>query len=279
MTKLDDLKRRIESLEPGKRGALLERLRSTGAGVALTWADGLDDLTGLPDLAREAFLEPSITPSGRAHCDRAPERILLTGATGFIGAFLLCELLERTRAQIVCHVRCTSVDHGKQRVLDNLRLYGLNDSVDMDRVSIVDGDLATARLGLSESRFAALADEVDAIFHNGALVNFSYGFKPFIAPNVVGTQEVLRLACTSRPKRVNFVSTVQFFVFGGHASCPPTVDETTPLELASDSWGGYAQSKWVAERMVWIAAERGLPVSVFRPALVVGCSKTGACSL
>ena len=149
----------------------------------------------------------------------------------------------------------------------------------MDRVSIVDGDLATARLGLSESRFAALADEVDAIFHNGALVNFSYGFKPFIGPNVVGTQEVLRLACTSRPKRVNFVSTVQFFVFGGHASCPPTVDETTPLELASDSWGGYAQSKWVAERMVWIAAERGLPVSVFRPALVVGCSKTGACSL
>ncbi|MEZ4239919.1 MAG: thioester reductase domain-containing protein [Myxococcota bacterium] len=270
-----DLKQRIEQLEPAKRLALLRKLRSSGHPVALTWARDLSARDAMPDLALEAYLEPGIRPGAEP---ARGKRALLTGATGFLGAFLLRELTRDPRRRVVALVRDADAEVGAARVRDNVARYGLADEVDLSRVSVVAGRLDALRFGLDEAAFRTLADDVDVVYHSGALLNFLYGYQPFIGPNVVGTQEVLRLACTGRAKPVHHVSTVFFFMSGPHAPDAPPVDEHTARREPPRTWGGYAQSKWVSERLVWEAADRGLPVTVHRLGLVAGSSETGACS-
>jgi thioester reductase-like protein len=97
-------------------------------------------------------------------------RILLTGATGFFGAFLLTELLATTGRRIACLVRAGDEEHAFRRLRHNLVRYHRWDPSVTERVDVIVGDLAEPRLGLAEGGFAALAASVDTIIHNGAEV-------------------------------------------------------------------------------------------------------------
>jgi thioester reductase-like protein len=131
-------------------------------------------------------------------------------------------------------------------------------------------------LGLSSERFAQLADRIDTIYHNGADVNFFKPYSQLKATNVLGTQEVLRLACLGRVKPVHYISTIS--IFGGDSE--PRIREDAAIdghEVGLDL--GYSQSKWVAEKLVWSAKSRGLPVTVFRAGAIAGSSQTGVSNL
>src|SRR4029079_4008612 len=100
------------------------------------------------------------------------ECVLLTGGTGFLGAFLLLELLEQTQARISCLVRAADATAGMTRLRQNLAPYGLSHADFDARVVPVLGDLEQPGLGMPSADLARLADEIDAIYHNGARVNF-----------------------------------------------------------------------------------------------------------
>jgi thioester reductase-like protein len=93
------------------------------------------------------------------------------------------------------------------------------------------------------------------------------------AANVGGTHQALALAAEGRPSVFHHISTIE--VFGGPADAP--VAEDHPTGPASALRGGYAQSKWVAERLVAQAAERGLPAAIYRLPRIFGDTRTGAC--
>ncbi|MEW5929754.1 MAG: thioester reductase domain-containing protein [Gemmatimonadota bacterium] len=232
--------------------------------------------TAGPDLWAEVALDPEIRPRGPVRGGE-PRAVLLTGATGFLGAYLLHELLERTAARVYCLVRADDPAAGLERVRRKMDSYGLWSDACRARVEAVPGDLAQPRLGLDADAFAALADAVDAVYHNGAQVNHAFPYAALRAANVGGTQEVLRLACTGAPKPVHFLSSIA--VYSPPAPGEPVVDvhhESDPV----DEWRrlpGYAQSKWVAEHVVRLAAARGLPVSIYRPGIVTGDSRSGIC--
>ena len=233
---------------------------------------------GPGSLRAEAQLDPEITP--RAGADRGapaprPAEILLTGATGFLGAFVLHELLARTDAKIHCLVRAKTAGEGLARLEGVLRRYDLPTTSLGARVSCAPGDLARPRLGLSEGEFERLAGSLDAIVHSGASVNFVFPYEALRAANVGGTQEVLRLAASGRAKRVHHVSTIAVFPGGrGHLDrvgeeAPPTgTPERLPL--------GYMRAKWVAEELVREAGARGIATSIYRPGTISGHSSTGA---
>ncbi|GAA1608855.1 hypothetical protein GCM10009764_36000 [Nocardia ninae] len=199
--------------------------------------------------------------------------VLLTGATGFVGAFLLHELLARTDSRVHCLVRADSKEEGLARLAATFDSYELS-RVAFDRVIPVLGDLAEPRLGLSEKQFLLLGRTIDAIYHNGAQVNFALPYRVLAAANIQGTQELITLARTSGAP-LHFVSSL--YVLGpgdavdGRVAAPLPAQDPTQLSL------GYLQSKWVAERLVTEAGERGLPVSVFRLGRIGGDSRTGAC--
>ena len=142
------------------------------------------------------------------------------------------------------------------------------------RIIPILGELSLPKLGLSEQEFQKLAGLIDIVYHAGAMVNFAYPYYSHKASNVRGTQEILRLASISKVKPVHFVSTVAVFNTT-HYTNITIVRELDPLPECTRIYGGYAQSKWVAEKLVYIARSRGLPVCVYRPAEITGHSENG----
>ena len=229
------------------------------------------------DFAAEAVLEADIQPDGLPHMPIAPPKaILLTGATGFLGTFLLYELIKQTQANIYCLVRASNRDAGKQKLQQKLESYSLWNDGFGSRVIPIVGDLSEPLLGLSEQQFQELAGHLDMIYHSGALVNSMAPYETFKAANVLGTQEVLRLASQTKIKPVHFVSSTGVVSSGGAA--PGTIQEDSQLDDLAMPSSGYAHSKRVAEKLITIARDRGLPVCIYRPGFITGHSKTGICN-
>ncbi|MER7847741.1 amino acid adenylation domain-containing protein [Kitasatospora sp. NPDC096077] len=227
------------------------------------------------DFARETGLGFRLPPAqGPAPCPQDPKEVLLTGASGFVGAFLLTTLLRRTAARIHCPVRAASPAHAEQRVRTALARYGLHlDETDRQRLECFPADLAEPGLGLPAGHRAELADRLDLIVHNGAQVNFLYPYEQLRAPNVDGTREIVRLAAPRRVP-VHFLSTVAV-VAGAGAAGVRAVAEDDALAHPDGLTMGYAESKWVAEGVLRRAAEQGLPVAVHRPYEVTGDQVSG----
>jgi thioester reductase-like protein len=194
--------------------------------------------------------------------------VLLTGGTGFIGPFLMKSLLEQTRAKIYVLVRSSDEVQGRQRLRAAMESMGpcpagLMQMFDA-RVIPICGDLGLPQLGLAQDVWDFLTSEMDTVFHNGATVNYLFNYDRMREANVMGTNEVLRLAFEGRSKEFNYVSTT--FVFGWAVkSVLYETDFNENMELLDF---GYSQSKWVAEQVVADARSRGLRTRIFRPALV-----------
>jgi len=118
--------------------------------------------------------------------------ILLTGTTGFLGAYLLRDLLAHTAAQVVCLVRAESPAAARSRIEENLQRYGLAPTAaQWRRVEALPGDLTKKGLGLPEKTYAELASRVDAVMHSAAAVNFYHDYHRLRGPNVGGVREIL----------------------------------------------------------------------------------------
>ncbi|NUR31627.1 MAG: thioester reductase domain-containing protein [Catenulispora sp.] len=215
---------------------------------------------------RDEQLPADIVPSG------APRpltgagglgRVLLTGGTGFLGGHMIAELLRNGATEVVCLVRG---EDPAGRLAANLADY--DQDVDVSKLTILPGDLTLPRFGLDEAAFAELADRLDVIYHCAAHMNFILPYRVLRAPNVVGTTEILRLACLGRPTPVHYISTIDMRVGDVLPERPGPLDAGT-----SD---GYVLSKKTGEHLVLEAGRRGLPVGVYRPWLITGATGTGA---
>ncbi|MDF9816895.1 amino acid adenylation domain-containing protein [Streptomyces sp. SPB162] len=221
----------------------------------------------------DSVLHDDITvgPGGRTPPVSPPRRVLLTGATGFVGAQLLAELLTATDAEVVCLVRAEDRAAAEGRIHRALAEQELTPPHGWEqRVVAEPGDLARPLLGLTEGRFAELSSGCDAIYHNAATVSIMREYASLRGPNVESTRQLLRMAAT-RAIPFHLVSTLSV---APPAGASPEVAETF-LPPHPGLVHGYQQSKWAAERLVEQAGERGLPVTVHRLGRVVGAAGTG----
>lgn len=197
-----------------------------------------------------------------------PTDILLTGATGFLGPFLVSSLLAQTSYTVHALVRATDAAHGLDRIVAGLRQAHLwSPRLEAEvraRVRVICGDLAEPNLGIGEAAFQRLAESIDAIVHNGALVNYVRTYDALRPTNVAGTHELLRLAMTAHRKAFHLVSST--FIYGW--STMPVVGEDYANEEMSGLDFGYSQTKWVAEQLVLAAQRQGLDVRIYRPSLI-----------
>jgi thioester reductase-like protein len=225
------------------------------------------------DLNSEVVLDPKIQFNPpRSNNWATPQSILLTGASGFVGAYLLDELFHQTTADLYCLIRANHPAAGKERLKQHLQSYSLWDEAFHARLIPVIGDLSKPLLGLSAPQFNQLAEQIEVIFHNGAQVNAMYPYSKLKATNVLGTQEILRLASLTHTKPVHFVSTLAVFLSPSYAN---RIVLESDLPTNVNLKGGYKQSKWVAEQLIMVAQQRGLPASIYRTARIMGHSHTG----
>ncbi|KFX94008.1 hypothetical protein O988_06516, partial [Pseudogymnoascus sp. VKM F-3808] len=234
----------------------------------------------LPAVLRaDCTLPESIQPAGKPVCSlEDAHTVLLTGATGFLGAFLLCDLLESTSARILCLVRFTDpkgedAPAGVARIRKNLLDLGLwKDSI-LDRIEVLPGNLSHKRLGLGIGAYKELVDNVQVIIHAAATVNLVYPYAALRDANVGGTRKILRLAGQSG-------ATLQYVSTNG--VLPPSEKawpESSMIEVDAvpDSLvDGYGQTKYVAEELVHEAGRRGMPVRILRCGTISGHSTSGS---
>ncbi|MBL8165057.1 MAG: thioester reductase domain-containing protein [Anaerolineae bacterium] len=228
------------------------------------------------DLDAEAILPPEIKPlPAPVDLTAEPGAVFLTGVTGFVGVYLLRELLRDTHARIYCLVRAEDDVRGLSRIYDNLEQYGLEKYVRPHRIVPVVGDLKLPLFGLTQEKFDALANTVDVIYHCGSKLSYVAPYEFLKAANVGGTVEVLRLATRGKAKPVHYVSSLGILLAYSELVGGQEEDE---LDAGKCPEIGYFQTKYVAEKVVRNARDRGIPVTIHRIGLIVGDSQTGVCN-
>ncbi|CAF2945168.1 unnamed protein product [Rotaria sp. Silwood2] len=231
--------------------------------------------SSVPQMLKDSQLDLNITVGRRKNTSQSPSVIFITGTTGFVGAFLLAELLKiyPSSCKFVCLVRCESLVNPLDRIRENMIFYQIWKEDYHERIIPLRGDLAKTYFGLSNETYESLANQIDMIFHCGATVNFVFPYSKLYGPNVCGTREIIRLAThTSTCIPVQYISTISVLSSGFNQEL--SIDEIPPDGLVS----GYAQSKWVAEKLITKASQLGLPVVIYRLGSICAATETGACN-
>lgn len=212
--------------------------------------------------------------------------VFITGVTGFLGSFILRDVLSRKGSfKVYAHVRAKSQEAGLERLRKTGKTFGIWDEKWVEHIEVVLGDLSKPKFGLDETAWTSLANTVDVIIHNGALVHWVYPYSQLREANVTSSVNVLNLAGEGRAKFFSFVSSTSVLdtdhfvddsdelTSRGFAGIP----ESDDLSGSATGLGtGYGQSKWAAEYIARRAGERGLKGCITRPGYVTGFSQTGA---
>ena len=218
----------------------------------------------------DAILHPKIKPDG---APATSDTIFLTGATGFLGAQVLAELLRTSACKIVCLVRADDDATAMQRITTALTSTGRDGLNLANRVIPLCGNLSKADFGLAAGDFDDLAATVGKIIHCAAEVSWIKPYRRLRGSHVSGTLNTIRLACRITVKPLHFVSTLAMcYIPGGPRVVDERDDMTTYLERIPL---GYAQVKCVVEALLRQAAQRGVPVSILRCGLICGDSVSG----
>ena len=227
------------------------------------------------DLAQEARLSSDWamdSSSTRSNCPG--DEILLTGASGFLGAYLLAGQLERwPELRVRCLVRSADATQGLDKIRINLAKYGLWKEIWEKRIVAIPGDLGKPELGLDRSAFLAIGKGLGGILHNGATLSQMATYSQLSAVNVGGTRQMLAIAAQNGGIPFQMISSVA--VFEGREYRDKEILETDDISHWEGISNGYSQTKWVSERLVVNAGKEGLPVTIHRPPLIGGDSRTG----
>lgn len=216
---------------------------------------------------------PSSFPTGAVR----PETIMITGATGFLGASILENILNRNNGiRVIALVRAKSSSEALARVKTACVAYGTWSASWESRLICVPGDLSKEKLGLSPDVWYMLENAVDVVIHNGARVHWIYTYTTLKPTNVLSTLACLALCASGKPKHLTFISSTAVLDTDHYASRTTPILERDTLDGSRKGLSsGYAQSKYVSEYLMREAGLRGLRGSVVRPGYITGNPSTG----
>lgn len=243
------------------------------------------------DLTLDRFVDERLLDrSPRTPDGAVPVRnVLITGSTGYLGRFLAVEWLRRlagTGGRLICLARAADDAAARQRVVESLRAASPDradrfDAAVAGRLEVVAADVSAPRLGLDTATWKRLAAETDHIVHAAALVNHVLPYSRLFAPNVAATAELMELALSDRMKRFTYVSTIAVALRPDGSFLDESADvRAAPgsRRLDGSDANGYAASKWAGEVLLREAHDRtGLPVTVFRPGMILAHSRLPGC--
>ncbi|MCD8046168.1 MAG: thioester reductase domain-containing protein [Clostridiales bacterium] len=235
---------------------------------------GASGRTKAINLKKECRLDDSIRfDAAYTKAPAACRKIFLTGGTGFLGAQLIHAIFRyyhHNGLRIFCLVRADSEAAGMERLKKNLKHYRLwNDGMEHFLQPVV-GNLSEPKLGLDADTWNTLAEEVEVIYHSGAILNFIFPYEYLKTTNVDGTAETLRLAGEGRAKYYHYVSSYSVFDTPGNRGKRLREDDIP------ENWRGfslsYSETKWVSEHLVDLARKRGLKAAIYRPGDITGAA-------
>ncbi|WP_310604323.1 thioester reductase domain-containing protein [Anaerosporobacter sp.] len=229
------------------------------------------------DLYKECILDDDIILQSEYNSSPGESKIFfLTGSTGFLGAYLIRTLIESVsnkEMKLYCHCRAKTKEEGLQRIIKNMKHFECWQDSYEKYIYPVLGELSCSHMGIEDEEYNRLINEVDCIYHNGALLNFMFPYEYLRKANVTGTKECLRFACTGKAKYFNYISS--FSVYDNPSHFKTIAYEADRLESADGYFLGYSETKWVSEKLVTMAEKRGLRAAIYRPGDITGSVKEG----
>ncbi|TKA82073.1 hypothetical protein B0A55_01519 [Friedmanniomyces simplex] len=236
------------------------------------------------DLPKQIAQLPASLPAAAAEYPRISTgmNILLTGATGFLGAYILRDLFMRSPPNhVYAHVRATSPKQAFERIRTTCTAYGIWEEwwATEGVLEVVLGDLEKPKLGMTETDYDRVAADADLIVHNGARVHWLLPYENLKAANVQSTLECIKLCAKDKPKRLAFVSSTSALDSEHYLRTIEQGDkvlETDDLEGSRQGLAtGYGKTKWVSEKVIDEACKRGLSGVIIRSGYVLGDPNTG----
>ncbi len=207
----------------------------------------------------------SVTPIKMS--SRSVNTVLLTGATGFVGAQILKSLLLQPGLKIVCVVRANDIAHAKARLQSAFQAQKIG-SIDFSSVEFLLTDIAKPLLGLDEQAYNLLGHQVTQVLHNAAHTSVLRDYKSLKTANVTTTSQLLMFA-KKFSVSFNQVSTIAVAPTDG----APLAEEFVARHSGLND--GYQQSKWLSEAMVETAIQQGITSKIYRLARVTGSLRSG----
>lgn len=195
--------------------------------------------------------------------------ILLTGATGLVGRYLLRDLIQRN-ARVAVIARSSARLSARQRVESIMQYWEQQLGKSLPRPIVIEGDICSEGLGVSAEDSRWISENCVETIHNAAILRFdaaSRADEPF-RTNLDGTETVLKFAREHNIPDFHYVSTA--YVCGKTSSRVMEDQLDQGQQLRND----YEQSKFDAEKLVQ-AATGFRNVTIFRPAVIIGDSETG----
>lgn len=199
-----------------------------------------------------------------------PERItlsdvLLTGATGFLGAYLLKELMTETKSNVYALVRGENLKTAEERLKENLSYYfGENFySENSYRIHVICGNIAKENLGLKKQVYTDLANKITVIINSAANVSHFGTKEDLYDVNVKGVEKIIRFAKEGLKKHIYHMSTTTL-ASGQISNVPCRIFTEYDFDVEQKNLNIYARSKMEAERLLREAEKEGVLASVFR---------------
>lgn len=231
------------------------------------------------EIKHDTVLPEDILPSKNPNPNiKSPRGILLTGAGGFLGIYLLRELLTATDAKIYCLIRKGEFESAAKRLIETIHKFHLENEISLTnrRIIIITGDISFDKFGISAEQYNSLAEKIDVIYHCGAQVNTMASYSNLRNSNVQGTLEIIKFATQTINKSIHYISTLSAAY---KLDANGNFAEEFPGNEENNLVGGYAITKWVSERLLTQIKNRGLTVSIYRSGYILGQSDTGITNL
>ncbi|MFF2175863.1 amino acid adenylation domain-containing protein, partial [Lysinibacillus sp. NPDC058147] len=208
--------------------------------------------------------------------ERNYKNVLLTGSTGYLGVYLLQQLMETTDYHVSIIVRGKNSEHGISRITNKLLFYFGEDFYPKHkhRISIFIGDITKPYLGLNEELYEKLSNDIDCIINSAANVKHYGEYSDFYDTNVLGTHRLIQFAFNNKMKDFNHISTISVAsgIVKGHNHVLFT-EFDYDVQQTIDSH--YVMTKREAEQLVVQARQKGLKANIFRIGNIVFNSSTG----
>ena len=198
--------------------------------------------------------------------------VLLTGATGFLGAHILDSFIKQENGKIYCLIRDKNNMTAKERIFNVLHFY-FEDKYDAlvdDRIIVVEGDITFQKFNIPTAEYEKLCNSINTVIHSAALVKHYGVYKDFESINVIGTKNIIDFSKASNSKLLH-ISTIS--VSGNNLAEGANIDNHFEKEMIYDETNFYigqnlenmyVRSKFEAEKNVLDAINDGLPACILR---------------